>query len=1096
MASIPTSPFPSAFSADPAHPISYPPAAGQEEYGNSSERKLVTVLFSDLTGYSALCERLDPEDVREMMNLVFKEIVGIIIRYEGYIDRIIGDEVLAVFGIPRTHEDDPVRAIRAAVDIHDTVARMTGRFRGRLEGPLAMHSGIATGLVVTGKTDLRTGRHGITGEPVNRASLLTNLAISGEILVGTCTMPSTSGFFFFEKCKYRTGRHRTETIDAYRVLSTVKKPDKIRRVQGLRARLIGRRTQMKDLHTRLSVVAEGRGTCVFLEGDAGTGKSRLISEFKKTLARRHHHWLQGNAYAYTQGIPYFPLIDLLGRAVDLRDDDSQEVVRKKLATELRTTRDDDKAIYQIIERLFTLSNDKSLQISPESWKIKLKQVLVTMIGNQSRTGLTVICIEDLHWADPSTVDLLRNLLNEADLPVFFLISYRPGQLAFNHRQIINPYYQSRCIQLKDLPPEKSKELAKSLLQSEHVPPLLSAFISDQLGGNPFFLEEVINSLVDTGTLKKRGATWEVSGAIGEAVFSSSVAAVIAARLDRLGDAAKRIVQEASVIGRRFAPAVLKQISSDPEGVDNNLAILKSMGLILESDDPGERLCQFKHSLVQEVAYKSLLKRQRRDLHEKIARVLESQNPERIDALCEILAYHFSNGHSLHKAVTYLKQSGRKGLKKYAVTESHNYFEKAYHMLLDGDRLAEDASRRTVELLLEWFFVFNLRGRFEDALNLMKRHESAAMNSPDLHLKGMYLACLGWAYQRREHLTLSRDCLMESLSIGEQIRNYKVIAYSCACLIWTCTDLGRLDEALVFSAKAEEASHFFESEDPSWSFEMDQDLVRFVLTGTAIAQWFKGDCRQCHKLGDRLLFYGENAGDVNSISEGHLAHGMGCFAAGDYRGAIEKCTLAIDSSADPLYGLNARFLMAYSHLSLGEVSPAENNLNALVTFCTASGYEYIGTSADALSSVVAVAKGNFGVGVKAINRHARRYLADGKYYHAQTFHYLLGSIYLRITLREGDLGLLAVVKNLPFFMVHLPWAAKHAEHHFKTAIRMAGQINALGIKGQASFDLARLYQAKNRNDLAVPLFKQSIALFEQLGADGHLERAQAGLNALE
>jgi tetratricopeptide (TPR) repeat protein len=309
-------------------------------------------------------------------------------------------------------------------------------------------------------------------------------------------------------------------------------------------------------------------------------------------------------------------------------------------------------------------------------------------------------------------------------------------------------------------------------------------------------------------------------------------------------------------------------------------------------------------------------------------------------------------------------------------------------------------------------------------------------------------------------------------------------------------MGRLDEALVFATKAEAASHIFESEDPSWSFEMDQDLVRFVLTGTAIAQWFKGDCRQCHKLGDRLLFYGENAGDVNSISEGHLAHGMGCFAAGDFRGAIEKCTLAIDSSADPLYTFNARFLMAYSHLSRGEVSPAEKNLNALVTFCTASGYEYIGTSADALSSVVAVAKGNFGLGVKAINRHARQYLADGKYYHAQTFHYLLGSIYLRIALREGDLGLSAVVKNLPFFMVHLPRAAKHAEHHFKTAIQMAGQIKALGIKGQASFDLARLYQAKNRNDLALPLIKQSIALFEQLGADGHLKRAKAILNALE
>ncbi|WP_372681217.1 adenylate/guanylate cyclase domain-containing protein, partial [Desulfosarcina sp.] len=319
----------------------------------------MTVLFSDLTGYSALCERLDPEDVREMMNLVFKEIVGIIIRYEGYIDRVIGDEVLAVFGIPRTHEDDPVRAIRAAVDIHDTVAGMTDRFNGRLQQPMTMHSGVATGLVLTGRTDPMAGRQGITGDPVDRASLLTRLAASGEILVGPCTMASTSGFFFFEKCKPEGGRENAKTTDAFRVLSTVRKPDKIRRVLGLRSRLIGRSAQMKHLQARLSMVAEGRGGCVCIVGDAGTGKSRLIAEFKKTSAHYDVNWFEGNAYEYTQGVPYFPLIDLMGRAVDLREDDSQDLVRKKLAAELNPNRDADQAVFHIFERLFTLSNDKA-----------------------------------------------------------------------------------------------------------------------------------------------------------------------------------------------------------------------------------------------------------------------------------------------------------------------------------------------------------------------------------------------------------------------------------------------------------------------------------------------------------------------------------------------------------------------------------------------------------------------------------------------------------------------------------------------------------------------------------------------------------------
>jgi class 3 adenylate cyclase/tetratricopeptide (TPR) repeat protein len=1064
--------------------------------GSGSERKLVTVLFSDLSGYTTLCERLDPEDVREMMSLVFKEVVGIIIRYEGFIDRIIGDEVLAVFGIPRIHEDDPIRAIRAALDIRSAVSRMTDRFKRQLERPLAMHSGIATGLVVTGEIDLATGRHGITGEAVNRASLLTRLAASNEILVGPGTMASTSGFFLFEKCARDAGKGTADIIEAYRVKNLEKKPDKIRRVQGLRSRLIGRDAEMKALGEAMATVSRGQGCCVFLEGEAGTGKSRLIYEFKKASVTQDIQWLQGNCYTYTQGVPYFPLIELLGRAVDVREGDSEAVVRQKLVKDFSPLEGEDGAIIHILERLFTHSRDSAIKITPEAWKLKLRQALIHLTISQSRNGVAVICIEDLHWADPSTVDLFRMMLNNADLPVFFLISYRPGMSTFNHRQITNPYYRSQYILIEDLSLENSEAMVKSLLRSEYVPQPLLDFIAEHLEGNPFFLEEVINSLVDTGTLKKEGHAWKLNGIIGDAAFSSNISSVIAARLDRLTEPDKRIVQEASVIGKRFYPFVLQQISSNPERVDRSLTILKAMGLILDSGDTDENKYVFKHSLVQEVAYKSLLKRQRKNLHEKIARVIENQGGDRRDAFCEPLALHFSNGHSLAKAVTYLKLSGRKGLKKYAVIESHNYYEKAYRILTDKAHRVDDASLRTLELLLEWFFVFHLRGRYGDALTLLKRHESAAMNSGDLQLKGMYLTCMGWAYQRREQLNASRFCLLEAIHIGERTQDYKVIAYASAFLIWTCTDLGRLDEAVVFAAKAETASRFFESEDPSWSFEMDQNLVRFVLTGTAITYWFKGDCRQCRKLGDRLLAYGENAEDLNSISEGYLAHGMGLFAAGDYRGAINKCITAIDNSADPLFTVNARFLMAYAHISLDEVPQAEKNLQEIISFCQISGYEYIGTSANALSSVIDVARGNIGPGVSALKRYARQYTDEGKLYHAQTFHYMLGRIYMQIALREGVMDLTVVLKNLLFFMINLPRAAKHAEHHFKTAIRIAGQINAMGIKGQASLDLGRLYQSRKNKDLALPLIKESIALFRQLGADSHLQRAEAAQHTFE
>jgi tetratricopeptide (TPR) repeat protein len=278
--------------------------------------------------------------------------------------------------------------------------------------------------------------------------------------------------------------------------------------------------------------------------------------------------------------------------------------------------------------------------------------------------------------------------------------------------------------------------------------------------------------------------------------------------------------------------------------------------------------------------------------------------------------------------------------------------------------------------------------------------------------------------------------------------------------------------------------------------MDQDLVRFVLTGTAIAHWFKGDCRQCRRLGDRLIAYGENAGDMNSLSEGHLAHGMGRFAAGDYHGTIESCLNAIDHSTDPLYAFNARFLMAYAYLSLDDVPRAKENLDEITRFCESSGYEYIGTSAAALSSVVVVARGHLWFGVRAIRKHIKRSLAEGKVYHAQTFHFILGSIYLQLVLRRGRLDGWAILRNLPFLVLHLPGAAKKAEHHFKTAVRTADRIGALGINAQACLELGRLYRFQRKYRLAEPLIEESLALFGKLGADHHLQQATAVFNALK
>jgi class 3 adenylate cyclase/tetratricopeptide (TPR) repeat protein len=1085
---------PGAFFSHPSKSFQPKPVIGnfQEEYTGTGERKWVTVLFSDLSGYSALCQRLDPEDVREMMNQVFKEIVSVIIRYGGYMDRIIGDEVLAVFGLPRINEDDPVRAVRAAVDIHQAVAKMSRRFTAGLKKPLAMHSGIATGLVVTGKTDVPSGRHGITGDTVHRALMLTDRAAAGEILVGPATASAAAGFFELEACSVPVKGEDEQTASAFRVRGAVERPSKIRRVRGLRARLVGRGESLQGLEHQLALVEKGAGACVVVEGEAGMGKSRLISEFRESLSKQRYAWLQGNAYAYFQNVPYLAVIDLLMRATGIRDGDSSEVIRQKLADELPKTYRDNESMVQMVEQLFSLTGGNIPYIPPESWKKQIRQALVGLIESQSKVKPTIICIEDLHWADPSTASLLKRILRVTELPVLFLISFRPRGPVSISRQAVHPYYRWSHIQLTGLSPENAAEMAKSMLQSDRIPGSLLRFVSDRLDGNPFFLEEAVNALVDSKALVKKDGGWVAGGEFGATAFSSGIAAVIAARLDRLGEAVKEIVQEAAVLGRRFSPEVLRQVSSNPARVEDSLALLKSLGLMMDCDAPGADGCQFKHSLIQEVAYAHLLKRQRRNLHEKIAKVMERQRPDRGEAYSETLAYHFSRGQSVPRAIYYLQRSGRKGIRKFSVIEAHAHYQKAYELLIDHERLFDDAPRRIAELLLDWFYVFNVRGRYEDVLNLMRRHEAAVMQITELRLKGIFLALSGLACQRREQLDAAQQYLQKALSTGEEIGSDQVAAYACTFLIWTYNDLGRLDEALEFSQKAEAALQRFASRDHEWSLEMDRELFRLIHIGTAMTHWFRGDCRQCRQLGDRLLVHGEKAGNPNSVSEGHQAFGMAFFAAGDYRSTVDACATAVDIAADPLYAFNARFLMAYAYLSMEEVFAAEAILEEITDFCNTFGYEYIGSPTKALEGIVAVAKGSLGSGVMAIKNQIARLQSMEKMYHVLSLHYLLGRIYLKLVLRQGGLGFGGVVRNLPFLVTHLPKATGRAQHHLSEAIRMAGDIGALGIKAQASFDLGRLHQARGIYDSAADLIKESRDLFKRLGADKHLEKARTAL----
>lgn len=1062
------------------------PVPGPREDSFKCERKHVSVLFSDISSYRETFNRLDPEEVREVTCHLFEEMVKIISRYEGYVDRILWDGVLVIFGMPRTHEDDAIRALRAAMDIQRVASRLERRYADRLGGKLAMRSGVATGLVVTGSAEERTGRHGITGDTVNLAARLRDLAAPGEVLADSSAFSAAAGFFNFQAQPHVTVKGRVQPVLVYRVESVTLQPDKVRRVHGLKARLIGRERELKQLEDAALRLRRKEGTVLTVSGDAGTGKSRLIAEFKDSSGGGAVRWLDGHAYAYNRSVPYYPFIDMLNRLFEIREEDAEAVIGAKLQSGIGPLVDDPDAVVPFLAGLYAASPPEALAAGPEIYKLGLLSAFVTLLSALSRLGPTIVCIEDLHWADPSSVSLIRFLLNASELPILFVISYRPT-LDFPDGERGEPIsYARESIRLSDLDAPSSREMIRSLMGTPTIPDSLDRYIFKNVEGNPFYLEEVVNALIDNGCLRQVDSGWRLDEALDLCDFSSTINGIIHGRLDRLGSDAKTILQEASVIGRVFRLELLGRITALPAQFKSCIDRIERVDLIRRIPDQGEPAYCFKHAIVQEVVYNSLLKRDRRSIHERVARILETLFQSHLDGVLETLALHYANSDCTYKAAEYLIRSGEKSLEKYAVEESHGYYESAYRLL---SRIAAPTAvelSMLIDLIINWYFAFNKRGLFREMLDLLRSHEAAVNDFGDPLRKGMFDVCMGWALQRRELVTESYTYLTRALKIGQELGDDKLIGYSSAGLCWTCTDLGRMDEALAYGRQAANVAD---------RINTDRELTRFNLTGMGLLHFFSGDVDDCWKTGEHLLRFGEVEGDARSFSEGYLLMGAARMAAGDFVQAESLLVKAIEVSVDPIYSLNARFFLSYAYFSQGKVPIAAQTLEAVIATTEQFGYEYVGTSANAFYGIVSAAMGNLGKGVAIIRERIQTHRQRGKRNHDLIFTHMLGRFYLSLVLRKGSLGVAAVINNAGFLLRTLPMASRLAERYLREAIEIGNQIGTRLRLAQACLDLGLLYGHKKRITDARAYIARSIDLFDRCGADVLLVEARAALDDL-
>jgi class 3 adenylate cyclase/tetratricopeptide (TPR) repeat protein len=1049
------------------------------------ERKHVTALFSDLIGYTTMSERLDPEDVKDITTHIFDKVSKIVTKYDGFIEKFAGDAVMALFGANKAHEDDPIRAIHAAREIHKVVNSLSPKYEEIIEQPLSMHTGINTGLVVTGDVNLEKGTHGVAGDTINVAARLSARGNAEEILVGQDTFYQAEGYFDFKELEPASIKGKSAPIRIYKVLAPKEHPLKIHRLRGFKAELIGRPVEMKQLADAARKLKEGTGAVFSIYGTAGTGKSRLIQEFKASLNLEETQWLEGQAYSYSQNIPYSPLINLLSRSLQIEEGNPPEEIREKVEAGLGILVGGNQDLIPYVGSLFSLSYPEIEDVSPEHWKAQLQKAIKLVLGALSARAPTVICLEDLHWADPSFLELVRILISEFRKPVLFLCVYRPIISLFTSHQISNLITSYHEIRLQDLSISESQGMVESLLKTDEIPLELQRFLQDKVEGNPFYIEEVINSLIESETLICDNGNWKLTREISEIEISSTIHGLISGRLDRLEKESKRIIQEASVIGRTFLYEILNRVTEMKYKIDQSLRSLERLDLIRARALQPDLEYIFKHALTQEVVYNGLLKKERQAIHERIGWVMEHLFKDKLPEYYETLAYHFQLGQSRPKAIDYLIKSGIKSLKRYSLDEAHRYFQDAYDILSSQQEKSIEEKKLIIDLILEWALVFYYRCDVKGWKTMFEAHKELAEAIDDQERLAMFYAWYAFLLLSDDNKK-SMNLLQKALEIGEKFSNQKIIGYACTWLTWICIDLSRYDEALQYGARAQKISKIVES---------DHYLYFKSLGGLAMCYWQMGDFKQLFKIGKDLLEYGQRHANIRCQTMGHMALGGVYNLVGDHPRFINCLQKALDVSADTMYDITSKTFLGMGYLLNDKPQEAELHLREVVGFSKEYEFDFTGMPGRLFLGTAMIAQGNISQGFKMIDEAHQSFIRIEKRYYIALTEYTLGKIYSQIVEGSSTISPLNIAKNIGFLMKNVPFADKKANAHFHKAIEIAEEIGAKSISGPAYLDWGLLHKAKKRKDQARECISKAIELFEQCEADVYLKQVNEALESL-
>jgi len=879
------------------------------------ERRVITMLFCDVKGSTAAAEKVDPETWTDIMNGIFEFMIRPVYKYEGTVPRLMGDAILAFFGAPIAHEDDPQRAVLAGLEIQEGIKEYTEEIRVKHGLEFGLRVGINTGLVVVGAigSDLRMEYTAI-GDAINLAARMEQTAVPGTVQISDETYKLVAPFFDFEALGEVEVKGKATPIKTYRPLGVKKSPGHLRGLDGLTSPLVGRDAQLGLLNKQMKQLQIGAGSIVAVIGEAGLGKSTLIAELKKS--NDGFTWLRGDAISYARSVSYFSWRQIIRQSIEAREEDSPSEVRHKLSyvCDCCTLPGGD---IPFLEAMLAVESEESLEIVAGFQGEALVQRMVEAVRGYlcglAKEGALAIVFDDLHWADEASLNLLLSLADLTDTqPILFLCMLRPDKTAASW-DVVNKIQQKTAaryhsVALEPLHEEQIDLLLSNLLGVKDLPKNMRAMIAERAGGNPFFIEELIRSLIETRQIVRENSHWRAVREDAKISLPDTLRGVLGARIDRLPELSKHVLQNAAVIGRSFDLRVLKQLTSLNGNFDSQIHYLQEASLV----EPFREEYAFRHVLIQEAAYDSILIKKRAELHRHIGETLEELHTDRVEEFAPLIAYHFYSAQD-DRSLKYDLLAGTKAARLYANAEAATHFSRALEV---AKRIGND-NGSIAKLHTQLGSALELSGRYEQALQNYESMQAFGREQEDASIEMSALMAKATIYSTYTNLhdpALSEQALIQALELSNKIGDRTAQVK----LNWN------LMLTYLFSSRVEKARIHGELALPLARELKNDEQLAFVLNDLCRVYVCLGKFSEAHVLVHEAQTFWRALDNQAMLADSFGSQTEAYFNDGNHANALEcaaqglQISMKIENAWGKAYN---RMLMSYVYFDLGEIGRA-------------------------------------------------------------------------------------------------------------------------------------------------------------------------------